>query len=658
MATTFTIKYSNTDKQSFTIAPYTANGYVSPTDATFIDGAVRADTTLKLYGKGMQNYGEGKEQNLLYLLENFANFDAPNVAIEGQLWYKTPNAANPSTLRELFVRNGSSGWDAVITANGNSPMTGELDMGGIGSPVSGSRIINLADGVNPQDAATLSQLTTLGAGKLNIDGTNAMQADLDMAGASPVSNKIINLADPTLATDALTLGFADARFVNINGDAMTGDLNMGNTNSITGIADPVASRDAVNLQYADATYVNTNGDTMTGLLVLSGNPTVAMGAATKQYVDSVATGIIAGDTYLRSGVFSLVGSPGVPTLSLTVSNLGGSPEYSNTINITGMADVNHIHTASEIVNVPAGSILSSNVQSALNELDVKKLTAINPSLSGPTNSFSLIGGSSLLLDHEPILGHEAATKTYVDNQVAAATPAGPSGLTETTILRDVQATTGAATYTMLDVVYLVGSEKLSVFVNGLKSITNTRGYQKITFATPDPLFPGSNSGLAATDPTPIGSPEAIPAPLYTYTFNVTVDGVGPYLITISPYYDVLPSTGSPTTPGFYTYEALAADINAELIGSPYINATFSMTLDSYKMVSNQNTSASAISITDVDLFSSISGGASGAATIQSAVPGVVYDYEEVGTGTSNQITFEPGSIPPSGNTVEFVIIGQ
>jgi microcystin-dependent protein len=38
---------------------------------------------------------------------------------------------------------------------------------------------------------------------------------------------------------------------------------------------------------ADARYVNIAGDAMTGLLALSGNPTTPMGASTKQYADSV-----------------------------------------------------------------------------------------------------------------------------------------------------------------------------------------------------------------------------------------------------------------------------------------------------------------------------------------------------------------------------------
>src|SRR5262249_12277475 len=37
--------------------------------------------------------------------------------------------------------------------------------------------------------------------------------------------------------------------------------------------------------------VNAAGDTMSGLLVLSGDPTAALGAATKQYVDAHAAGL-------------------------------------------------------------------------------------------------------------------------------------------------------------------------------------------------------------------------------------------------------------------------------------------------------------------------------------------------------------------------------
>jgi hypothetical protein len=65
------------------------------------------------------------------------------------------------------------------------------------------------------------------------------------------------------------------------GDTMTGQLVLS--------GDPTVALGAATKQYVDsgdALKLNLSGGTMTGPLVLSGNPTVALGAATKQYVDS------------------------------------------------------------------------------------------------------------------------------------------------------------------------------------------------------------------------------------------------------------------------------------------------------------------------------------------------------------------------------------
>ncbi len=103
MAITYIFNFSDTTKTDFSVYPYTANGPVSPSDSNFISQAVSARTTLKLYGKGMQEYGEGIEQNLIYMLENFANSTRPVNSIEGQLWYST-GSGSPS-IQELFIRN-------------------------------------------------------------------------------------------------------------------------------------------------------------------------------------------------------------------------------------------------------------------------------------------------------------------------------------------------------------------------------------------------------------------------------------------------------------------------------------------------------------------------------------------------------------------------
>lgn len=73
-------------------------------------------------------------------------------------------------------------------------------------------------------------------------------------------------------------------FVNKTGDTMTGPLILS--------GDPTQALGAATKQYVDSassslssSKVNKSGDTMTGLLVLSADPSTNLGAATKQYAD-------------------------------------------------------------------------------------------------------------------------------------------------------------------------------------------------------------------------------------------------------------------------------------------------------------------------------------------------------------------------------------
>jgi len=60
--------------------------------------------------------------------------------------------------------------------------------------------------------------------------------------------------------------------------------------SVTISGSPSASTDAVTKGYADARYVQLAGSTMTGALILSGAPATALQAATKAYVDTATSG--------------------------------------------------------------------------------------------------------------------------------------------------------------------------------------------------------------------------------------------------------------------------------------------------------------------------------------------------------------------------------
>lgn len=56
------------------------------------DGRFETDTTpLTLIGRGITNFGEAYNENIIKLLENFASTTQPEKALKGQLWYDTAN---------------------------------------------------------------------------------------------------------------------------------------------------------------------------------------------------------------------------------------------------------------------------------------------------------------------------------------------------------------------------------------------------------------------------------------------------------------------------------------------------------------------------------------------------------------------------------------
>jgi hypothetical protein len=114
-------------------------------------------------------------------------------------------------------------------------------------------------------------------------------------------------------SSALTQAEGDAFYVDVAGDTMTGFLTLS--------ADPTAALHAATKEYvdahgvitwnnragnvtlttadvtavADSTYVNVPGDTMTGFLTLNADPTANLHAVTKQYADNTFITPAAGD---------------------------------------------------------------------------------------------------------------------------------------------------------------------------------------------------------------------------------------------------------------------------------------------------------------------------------------------------------------------------
>jgi hypothetical protein len=175
---------------------------------------------------------------------------------------------------------GNTVTDRIATAKQEAIDAGSSDVTTHSNLTTGVHGVT-GDVVGTTDTQTLTN-KTLGS------GTN-LSVNLDMNG-----NKIEDLGTPTAGTDATTKNYVD------DGDTAT----LGSANSYTD--DEITALDTSLKAYADqaesdaissaasaaaALYAPLAGATFTGDVILPGDPTQALGAATKQYVDAVAEGL-------------------------------------------------------------------------------------------------------------------------------------------------------------------------------------------------------------------------------------------------------------------------------------------------------------------------------------------------------------------------------
>jgi len=74
---------------------------------TVDDNTLNTETSIALPGRGTTAYGQAVAEGLLHLLENFANSNAPERPVEGQLWYD-----NSTGVDQLKVYDGTT-WVAA-----------------------------------------------------------------------------------------------------------------------------------------------------------------------------------------------------------------------------------------------------------------------------------------------------------------------------------------------------------------------------------------------------------------------------------------------------------------------------------------------------------------------------------------------------------------
>ena len=87
MATQYIVNFTDPEVTPFNINSFTTDGPVAPTTLELSSTAVRASTSLLLYGKGHPDYGERIQENLINLMENFSGATEPKFPISGQTWF-------------------------------------------------------------------------------------------------------------------------------------------------------------------------------------------------------------------------------------------------------------------------------------------------------------------------------------------------------------------------------------------------------------------------------------------------------------------------------------------------------------------------------------------------------------------------------------------
>jgi hypothetical protein len=206
-------------------------------------------------------------------------------------------ASLTSSATELNILDGVTSTTAELNIlDGIIATTAELNI--LSGVTATFAELNILDGVT-STAAELNILdgVTATALELNIlDGVTSTAAELNILDGATLSVTELNYVDGVTSDIQTQLNGKQAVVANVS-DTEIGYLD-GVTSGIQGQIDGKASTshthaqsDITNLTSDLAAKANLSGATFTGAVVLAADPSTALGAATKQYVDSIAEGL-------------------------------------------------------------------------------------------------------------------------------------------------------------------------------------------------------------------------------------------------------------------------------------------------------------------------------------------------------------------------------
>lgn len=466
----YTVNFTNASKTPIVVNDNTTVGTLGPTSATLDPLATTAALPILLYGKGVLNWGERIQENLVQVLENFDGNVAPLYPTNGQFWHNNVSANE----QRLYLRHESAWKNVLVLTDSNTapsnPYRGQPWYSNANGYQywSGAAWVPMFEGSVPLSGGSMTGFLSLfsdptsalhAATKQYVDNEIATQAVTINGGVTIVNNLSLNDV-PTDPLHIVNKQYVDGEITAVN-SSLTAYLQLTGgalTGYLTLHADPASAMHAATKQYVDTvagagvgyTPVNRAGDTMTGVLILSSDPiTTNLQAATKEYVDNApffnpsVGGTISGATNV-SGVVTFTTAP-VGSYTPTAANHLVTKTYTDTTflrliggtltgNVTQSATpsaaahlINRSYADSRYLQLTGGTLSGNVTVGATFEIIQSTLPSTGNSLTNKSyvdglvaNYLALTGGTLtnfLTLHADPTSALHAATKQYVDTAV-------------------------------------------------------------------------------------------------------------------------------------------------------------------------------------------------------------------------------------------------
>lgn len=302
---------------------YTLNKTDGTILTTVADGTIDTTTNLSLFGKNYAGYGEPLNENLIKLLENFANTtaNAPSKAIKGQLFYDT-------TLNQMQVYNGSA-FKAVSGSivNTNEPTTGAQGDLWYDSTNEQLYVYSGSSWVLVGPAATAGAGVSGSIVKVITDNTGTDRVVLQLT----TSDTIVAMVSGVEFTPQTAIaGFTSVK----KGLTLATNITDNKLNGTAEDSDKLGGVTAANYLRADAS------DSTSGTLTIQNDTSLVLGVDADVTMSQSSANFQVTNSTEDGNILFRVNDGGVTSTALTLTGSDASVTVANNLTVTGNLTVN------------------------------------------------------------------------------------------------------------------------------------------------------------------------------------------------------------------------------------------------------------------------------------------------------------------------------